>query len=96
MGLKYHAFFCCCTLFGSYPMSVVFILSYWKLPWRSFFVHQSQTGVFEWWKKWGKDVIYLKKRIFMVVNILRMLYNNMNYVMKTDIGRFDIYGNEIY
>ena len=32
MGLKYHAFFCCCTLFGSYPMSVVFILSYWKLP----------------------------------------------------------------
>ena len=32
MGLKYHAFFCCCILFGSYPMSVVFILSYWKLP----------------------------------------------------------------
>ena len=37
MGLKYHAFFCCCTLFGSYPMSVVFILSYWKLPWGEFF-----------------------------------------------------------
>ena len=32
MELRYHAFFCCCTLFGSYPMSVVFILSYWKLP----------------------------------------------------------------
>ena len=32
MGLKYHAFFCCCTLFGSYPMSVVFILFYWTAP----------------------------------------------------------------
>ncbi len=24
--------FCCRTPYGSYPMSVVFILSYWKLP----------------------------------------------------------------
>ena len=30
--LKYHALFLDCTLFGSYPISVVFILSYWKLP----------------------------------------------------------------
>ena len=44
MGLKYHAFFCCCTLFGSYPMSVVFILSYWKLPEVASFVYEWITS----------------------------------------------------
>ena len=44
MGLKYHAFCCCYTLFGSYPMSVVFILSYWKLPWGCVFCAKVQLA----------------------------------------------------
>ncbi len=36
--------FCCRTPYGSYPMSVVFILSYWKLPLGGLFFLEIRCG----------------------------------------------------